>query len=136
MEAGYSGRPLAEKLGIRPGMTIAILHAPPGYLTELGPLQEGVTILDHADGPIRLIQAFFDRETALREECPRLKAALTPTGSLWLSWPKRASGWSTDLTDSLVRSVGLENGLVDVKIIAVDSTWSGLKFVYRLKDRA
>jgi hypothetical protein len=86
-------------------------------------------------GPLDFIQFFSSRRSHLDEQFPKLKASLSPSGMLWVSWPKGSSGVPTDLTENVVRDIGLTNGLVDVKVCAVDETWSGLKFVFRLKDR-
>lgn len=132
---GYSTRPLVGKLGIKAGFRVLIVDPPPGYWELLGPLPAGVVIVPGADGPADFVQ-FFTREwAALEAQFPRLRGALVPAGLLWISWPKRAAGVPTDLDENRVRAAGLANGLVDVKVCAVDRTWSGLKFVYRLRDR-
>jgi hypothetical protein len=137
MSAGYSKTPLVKKLGIREGSRIIILHAPEGYEATLGALPAGVefTTALEAEGTLDFIH-FFTRERAqLEQEFPKLKAALTKNGTLWISWPKRASKVAADLDENMIRDIGLANGLVDVKVTAVDEVWSGLKFVYRVKDR-
>lgn len=136
MSEGYSKRSLVAKLGIKSGARVAILNAPDGYGVTLGALPDGVTPHVSLDGMYDLIQAFTPRRANLEAEFPHLKAALVPNGVLWLSWLKGASKRETDLNENIVREIGLHNGLVDVKVIAVDKDWSGLKFVYRLKDRA
>lgn len=133
--AGYSPRSLVQKLGITPGSTIAILNAPRGYRTTLGKLPAGVVLLTAARGRLRLIHFFTTRERDLTARFPSLIRALFADGALWISWPKRAAKVPTDLTETVVRAVGLRCGLVDVKVCAVDDVWSGLKFVRRLKDR-
>lgn len=135
MSEGYSKRSLVEKLGIKPGARVAILHAPQGYDATLGDLPDGITPHVDLDGTYDFIQAFTPYRADLETEFPRLKATLVPNGTLWISWLKRASKRDTDLNEKLVREIGLNNGLVDVKVITVDKDWSGLKFVYRLKDR-
>ena len=129
--AGYSKRSLEEKLGIKPGMKAAILHAPEGYNLNLN----GATLVGRLKGSLDFIQCFSKAKSELQKDFPKLKAMLTPAGYLWISWPKGSSGVSTDLNENVVREIGLANGLVDVKVIAVDDIWSGLKFVYRLQDR-
>jgi hypothetical protein len=136
MNEGYSKRSLVQKLGIRSGLRVAILYAPPGYDVTLGTLPDGVTLDFTLNGTYDFIQAFAPRRINLEAEFPRLKAALVPNGSLWISWLKGAAKRETNLDENTVREIGLNNGLVDVKVIAVDKDWSGLKFVYRLKDRA
>jgi hypothetical protein len=133
--AGYSKKPLAEKLGIKSGYRICIVNAPPNYTEVLGKLPDKVVIAKMPDGSYEFIQLFSRERSRLESEFPRLKKNLAKTGCLWISWPKGASGVSTDLNENLVRQIGLKNGLVDVKVCAVDDVWSGLKFVFRLKDR-
>lgn len=133
--AGYSTRSLVAKLGIKPGTPIAIVGAPRGYAATLGPLPAGVAVRRVARGPLPFVQFFTDRARALDARFPALARALTPDGALWISWPKQSSGRTTDVTETVVRDIGLRHGLVDVKVCAVDDVWSGLKFVRRLKDR-
>ncbi len=135
MPAGYSQRSLIEKLGIKPGMRIAILHAPRSYRTTLGKLPPGVTVTSAARGVLPLIHFFTADRTRLERQLPALLRTLAPDGALWVSWPKKASGVPTDMTEDVVRAVALPTGLVDVKVAAVDDVWSGLKLVRRLKNR-
>jgi len=135
MPAGYSKRSLVEKLGIKDGFAIAILGAPENYAVTLGELPSGVRQANKLRGPLDFIQFFSSKRSRLERNFPRLKGALSPGGMLWVSWPKASSGMPTDLTENVVREIGLANGLVDVKVCAVDEVWSGLKFVYRIKDR-
>lgn len=129
--AGYSKRSLVEKLGIKDGAAVAILGAPRGYARLLGTLPRTA----RAGVPLDFIQLFTREKRALEREFGRLARSLAPAGMLWVSWPKKASGVATDLTEDVIRAVGLAHGLVDVKVAAVDEVWSGLKFVRRLKDR-
>ncbi len=133
--AGYSKTPLIKKLGLKAGFRLIILNAPENYEQTLGELPENVSVADTLTGPLDFIHFFTTRRDALVAEFPHLKQALAPAGLLWISWPKRTSKVATDLTEDIIRAIGLENGLVDVKVAAVDEVWSGLKFVYRLKDR-
>ena len=134
--AGYSGTPLPRKLGIEPGQRIAFLDAPPQFADALGELPEGVAApRATARGPLDLVVAFFVARRRLQQRLPHLIAALDPAGALWIAWPKRASGVATDVTEDVVRELGLAAGVVDVKVCAIDATWSGLKLVVRLKDR-
>src|SRR5438874_1846298 len=126
MTAGYSQRSLGDKLGLKPGHKLIILNAPPGYADLLGPLPAGVRPALALQGPLDFIQFFTTGRAELEGEFPKLKAALAPTGMLWISWPKGASKVPTDLNENVVRDIGLKFGLVDVKVIAVDQTWSGL----------
>lgn len=135
MSAGYSGKPLASKLGIKPGQRILILNAPAEYETTLGTLPDGVEVAQTLEGVFDLIQYFVTEQSAYDREFPRLRDVLTPAGMLWISWPKKAAKMVTDLDENSIRAIGLAHGLVDVKVIAVDERWSGLKFVRRLKDR-
>ncbi|HWC75085.1 MAG TPA: DUF3052 domain-containing protein [Gemmatimonadales bacterium] len=133
--AGYSARPLVDKLGIKPGTRIAIVKPPRGYRATLGKLPPGVIIASTARGSLPFIQFFVKSRGVLEAQLPTLLGALEPHGSLWISWPKQASGVTTDLTEDVVRAVALPTGLVDVKVAAVDDVWSGLKLVRRLKTR-
>jgi hypothetical protein len=136
MSAGYSGTPLPKKLGIEPGQRIAFVGAPPAFAEALGELPEGAgpprTTLR---GPLDLVVAFFVERRALERRLPRLIARLDPAGALWIAWPKQASRVETDITEDVVRELGLAAGVVDVKVCAIDATWSGLKLVVRVRDR-
>ncbi len=139
--SGYSGTPLPEKLGIKPGHRILLDGAPDFFETDLlTPLPNGVTVhrraaRNVATQPYDLIVAFrgskHDYVSRLRRDISRI----TKSGALWIAWPKKASGVATDLTENAVRENALGAGVVDVKVCAIDATWSGLKLVYRLKDR-
>ncbi len=135
MTAGYSGKPLVTKLGIKERSTAIFLNAPDHYRALLGELPAGVELAEKLAGQFDFIHFFTKRRQELETQFPAMKEALAKNGMLWVSWPKAASKVSTDLSDNAVREIGLANGLVDVKIAAVDQTWSGMKFVYRLKDR-
>jgi hypothetical protein len=134
--AGYSRTPLVQKLGIKPGQRIALLSSPPGYRKTLDPLPDRVNCAEELDEKLDFIQLFASTHTDLKLRFKEAKRCLAANGSLWISWPKKASGLATDLDENLIREIGLGLGLVDVKVCAVDETWSGLKFVYRLKDRS
>jgi hypothetical protein len=133
--AGYSGTPLPKKLGIREGDALGLIGAPPDYLDMLGPLPEGVRVEPRLGARMRFVHFFARDRVALARELGNAKRALADDGMLWISWPKKTSGVRTDLDENVVRKAGLAAGLVDVKVCAVDETWSGLKFVYRLADR-
>jgi hypothetical protein len=135
MTAGYSKRSLGEKLGIRPGMTVIALAAPPNYAALIAPLPEGTALRPRLAPGARFIHQFARRRTVLERAFPRLAASLADDGTLWVSWPKMASGVETDLTENVLRELGLPLGLVDVKVCAVDDIWSGLKFVRRKGHR-
>jgi hypothetical protein len=133
--AGYSGRALAAKLGIRPGERVVALGAPRHYGDLLAPLPEGASVRARLGASERFIHRFATRRADLARALPRLAGALADDGMLWISWPKRASGVATDLTEDRIREVALPYGLVDVKVCAVDAVWSGLKLVRRRELR-
>jgi len=134
--AGYSGTPLVRKLGIKPDSRLGLIGAPDGFDDTLGELPLGVRVVRRLGGPMfDVIVAFFDRRSELERRLATLVGALDYAGGLWLAWPKRASGVPTDLTDNVVRDLGLATGLVDNKICAIDQVWSGMRLVYRLRDR-
>lgn len=133
--AGYSARSLADKLGITSGAPLVVLGAPRGYRRLLEPLPPRTRISPRLARGAPWVQLFVTRRAELARRFPVLARALTPAGMLWISWPKGSSGVATDLTENVVRKIGLAERLVDVKVCAVDATWSGLKFVRRLKDR-
>ena len=135
--AGYSGTPLVKKLGFKEGFRAGLVNPPKVFQKELSPLPGEVTITvgPGLTKPLDLIILFADSQKMLKKEFPRCARKLTPNGMLWVAWPKRASGIPTDLSDNHVRHIGLEAGLVDVKVCAINDVWSGLKFVYRLEDR-
>jgi hypothetical protein len=133
--AGYSGTPLPQKLGIKAGTRLGLFEAPPGFAATLGALPDGVTKTTALKGSLDVAIFFTTSRAALEKRFAALAKAIAPAGALWISWPKKASGKKTDLDENVVRAVGLDGGLVDVKVCAVDETWSGLKFVVRVKDR-
>lgn len=133
--AGYSGTPLAKKLGLRPGTSVHLIHPPAGYLKEVGASLKLVVRKHRLIPPVDFIHLFASDKKELLSRLPNCCKALSKTGMLWISWPRKASGVATDLDEKFVRESGLSEGLVDVKVCAVDDTWSGLKFVFRLKDR-
>ncbi len=131
--AGYSGTPLAKKIGIKEGSRIALVNAPTDFQFE--ELPANVEFLKHTVKSLDIILFFVTTERALTKDFSKLAAKLNANGMIWIAWPKKSSGVATDLSFDRVQRIGLDAGLVDVKICAVDDTWSGLKFVYRLKDR-
>lgn len=135
--AGYSGTPLPKKLGIKPGTKLALLGAPAEFPSALGELPEGVKAapLGRGKGPFDVIVAFFTRELELEKQLPRLEQVLAQAGGLWIAWPKRASGVATDMTEDVVRKHALPRGLVDNKVCAIDTVWSGLRLVIRVENR-
>jgi hypothetical protein len=134
--AGYSGTPLAKKLGFKDGFRVGFVNSPKGFKKELGSLPADLKIfVGQLPKPLDLIILFTDSAQTLKLEVPILAEKLSVNGMLWIAWPKKSSGVSTDLSFDIVQQTGLQTGLVDVKICAVNEIWSGLKFVYRLKDR-
>lgn len=134
MASGFSSNTLAKKLGINEGFRVFLWNQPLNYLILLSKLPPGVSFVAEPK-EVDLAQAFVTQKSELVQIFPQLKEAIKPDGSLWISWPKISSRSDGDLNENIVREVGLKNGLVDVKVIFVDNVWSGLKFVYRLKDR-
>src|SRR4051794_28465675 len=133
--AGYSGTPLPQKLGIKPGARVALVRAPEKFERQLAPLPEGVRLRTQARGAQDVVLFFATREAELERRFDGLARSVAPAGGLWIAWPKRTASVATDLREGLVREIGLAHGLVDNKVCAVDDTWSGLRFVYRLTDR-
>lgn len=130
--AGYSGTPLAKKLGIKEGFNLLFVNAPPTLDDDLE-MPANVTM--NLRKPIDLVLLFVISERELERTFTKYSAKLRPAGMLWICWPKKSSGVASDLSDNVVRALGLAKGMVDVKVCAVDEVWSGLKFVFRLKDR-
>lgn len=135
MTAGYSGTPLVKKMGIKSGQRLIILGAPDSYDHTLGDLPAGIEIAGELTATFDFIHLFTTERGELESRFPDLKRALAHDGMLWVSWPKKAAKMATDLDENIIRDIGLANGLVDVKVAAVDERWSALKFVYRVKDR-
>lgn len=137
MPAGYSGTPLAKKLGMKAGARVLLVGAPAGFEDELEGLPEGVELTrsGRAKGPFDVIVYFTASRGALEAALDGLRGKMTPACGLWIAWPKKASGVKTDITEDVVREVILPTGLVDNKVCAIDATWSGLRVVIRVRDR-
>lgn len=135
--AGYSGTPLAKKLGIKSGGRVGTFGAPPHFPDILADLPDGVTLTAEPDAAVELDVAvlFSTSEVYLETRFTEIAERLTSDGGLWVAWPKKSSPLATELRESHVRSIGLASGLVDNKICAIDEDWSGLRFVRRLVDR-
>ena len=133
--AGYSSTPLPKKLGIKEGSRVGLVNAPKNFRDELGELPDGVEFVKRLTDSLDIIIFFVLSERELAIDFARLAGKLKKNGMIWIAWPKKSSGVKTDLSFEPVQRIGLDAGLVDVKICAIDETWSGLKFVYRLKDR-
>jgi hypothetical protein len=131
--AGYSGTPLVRKLGIKPEARTQFFDPPDDFGETLGSLPEGLKHVSRGALDIAII--FVRRRIDLEKRFPLVRDRLEPNGMLWVGWPKKSAGTTTDLTENVVREVGLNAGLVDVKVCAIDDTWSGLKFVRRIRDR-
>ncbi|MFN0018102.1 MAG: DUF3052 family protein [Pirellulaceae bacterium] len=134
--AGYSGTPLVKKLGIKEAASVLLVSPPEGFLETLGLLPADAEIVSgRSREKLDVVLLFVLSQKKLNQEFSRLAARLKPAGGLWVCWPKKASGVETDLTENVIREVGLAAGLVDNKVCALDETWSGLRFVIRLVDR-
>ena len=133
--AGYSKTPLAQKLGIKTGMNVAALAAPTGYRKWLAPLPAKVSLAANAKAGSNFVHLFVTERRKLETELKRLRLLLDDAGVLWISWPKKSSGAKTDITEDVIRDVCLPLGFVDVKVCAVDETWSGLKLMIRRENR-
>ncbi len=134
--AGYSGTPLPRKLGIKPGATLAIENAPPGFEATLGELPDGVRQADEGEAGVDVLVAFHLSRETLESSFVSQARCIAPDGGYWIAWPKRSSGVPTDITEDVLREVLLPTGLVDNKVCAIDDTWSGLRFVVRKEHRA
>ena len=135
MPAGYSGTPLVRKLGIKAGFKMRVIDPPPNYWDLLGTLPDNVSIGEPDEGRFDFIHVFVADRARLEEQLGELRARIAPAGMIWVSWPKKSSQVATDLSEPIIRDLALGSGLVDVKVCAVDNTWSGLKLVIRLRDR-
>ena len=134
MKAGYSGTPLAKKLGIKYGFKISLINQPDYYFklfTDLPPLQ----LLNDSKTKKDFIHFFIKDAATLNKEIQKLKKEIEPNGMIWISWPKKSSKIQSDITENIVRSIALRNDLVDIKVCAIDKIWSGLKLVIPVKQR-
>ena len=135
MSAGYSGTPLAKKLGIKEGSSIKLVNEPEHYFSLFTDLPKEINIKRKTAKELDLIHFFITSMKELHKELPILKNQIKKNGIIWISWPKKASKVPSDVTEDLIRNLAIKEGLVDVKVCAVDEVWSGLKLVFRLKDR-
>jgi hypothetical protein len=133
--AGYSGTPLAAKLGIKTGSAVCLTAAPSNLERLLAPLPPGVRFVPHLGADVDLAHIFATRKAELRAALAAHRRTLRPDATVWVSWPKKASGLATEITEDTVRELALPLGFVDVKVCAVDATWSGLKLVVRKELR-
>ena len=132
---GYSGTPLARKLGIAAGSRVVVVDAPDGYRDWLAPLPEGVRFEAAVSAAVAVVHVFADRRAALKAQLDSLRESVAPNAAVWVSWPKKASKVSTDITEDTIRELALPIGFVDVKVCAVSEVWSGLKLVIRKELR-
>lgn len=136
MTAGYSGTPLIRKLGIKEGYRMQVMDPPKDYWDLLGDLPEGVRVLKTSrSSDLNFVHIFATRKKELQRRFESARARIVDDGMIWASWPKKSSSVDSELDGNLVRSIGLDASLVDVKVCAIDETWSGLKFVVRVEDR-
>ena len=133
--AGYSGTPLAKKLGVKEGHRVAWLGAPDGFDALVAPLPDGVEVGRRLAKGLDVLVQFTTSRAELAERVPKLKEAVFPAGAAWIAWPKKASKVATDITEDVVREVAFPHQLVDTKVCAIDETWSGLKLVVRKEHR-
>ena len=132
---GYSGTPLARKLGIKEGTRLLSLNAPADYGDFLGRLPPGAVMTRRGGVGVDIVHLFANRSAELRRHLSTLRRLLRPDAAIWVSWPKRASKVPTDITEDVIREVALPMGLVDIKVCAVTDVWSGLKLVVRKELR-
>ena len=130
--AGYSGTPLAKKLGIREGMRIYVESAPPGYRTQI---PQRLALVSHADRETDVVHVFTKEKKRLQAALREWRRTLKDDAVIWVSWPKKSAGVATDITEDTIREAALPLGLVDVKVCAIDEVWSGLKLVLRASER-
>lgn len=132
---GYSATPLPAKLGIKVGSRVLVRNAPSGFTESLTPLPERTQLMEKTRHPVDVIVLFTRQQSEIRAALPNAIGRLKRDGGLWIAWPKKGSGMTTDLSFDAVQHMGLKAGLVDNKICAIDATWSGLRFVYRKKEQ-
>lgn len=135
MTAGYSGTPLAKKLGIKEGMIVVTVEAPDNYLALLDPLPDGVSVADKPRSSADILHLFTNTRDGLFRGLADAKGLIKQNGSIWVSWYKKAAKLPTEITEDTVREAAFPLGLVDVKVCAVDEKWSGLKLVIRRENR-
>ena len=133
--AGYSGTPLPQKLGIKPGTIVVVIDAPDNYRKLLGQIPSGVNFATRPVGNTKFIHLFVKERRALQSQLQSLRHKIAEDAALWVSWPKKSSGVPTDVTEDVIRAVALPIGFVDIKVCAVDDTWSGLKLMIRRENR-
>ena len=133
--AGYSGTPLPQKLGIKPGLMVVTINAPANYRRLLGQIPDGVTFSERLKSGSSFVHLFTSRRSEIQKKMPILRDKISDNGAIWVSWPKKSSGISTDVTEDVIREIALPLGFVDIKVCAVDDIWSGLKLMIRRENR-
>ena len=133
--AGYSGTPLAKKLGIKEGLAIRLVNQPEYYFDLFTDFPQNISILADEKKKKNFIHYFVKEAKQLKKDIISLRNEIEQDGMIWISWPKKSSKVATDISEDIIRKLALENGLVDIKVCAVDEIWSGLKLVIPVKDR-
>jgi len=133
--AGYSGTPLPQKLGIKPGLMVVTINAPANYRRLLGQIPDSVTFSERLKSGSSFVHLFTSRRSEMQKKMSILRDKISDNGAIWVSWPKKSSGISTDVTEDVIREIALPLGFVDIKVCAVDQTWSGLKLMIRRENR-
>ena len=133
--AGYSGTPLPQKLGIKPGLTVVAINPPANYRRLLGQIPDSVTFSERLKSGSSFVHLFTSRRSEMQKKMSILRDKISDNGAIWVSWPKKSSGISTDVTEDVIREIALPLGFVDIKVCAVDQTWSGLKLMIRRENR-
>ena len=133
--AGYSGTPLPQKLGIKPGLMVVTINPPANYRRLLGQIPDSVTFSERLKSGSSFVHLFTSRRSEMQKKMSILRDKISDNGAIWVSWPKKSSGISTDVTEDVIREIALPFGFVDIKVCAVDETWSGLKLMIRRENR-
>jgi len=133
--AGYSGTPLPQKLGIKPGLMVVTINPPANYRRLLGQIPDSVTFSERLKSGSSFVHLFTSRRSEMQKKMSILRDKISDNGAIWVSWPKKSSGISTDVTEDVIREIALPLGFVDIKVCAVDQTWSGLKLMIRRENR-
>ena len=133
--AGYSGTPLPQKLGIKPGLMVVTINPPANYRRLLGQIPDSITFSERLKSGSSFVHLFTSRRSEMQKKMSILRDKISDNGAIWVSWPKKSSGISTDVTEDVIREIALPFGFVDIKVCAVDETWSGLKLMIRRENR-
>ena len=133
--AGYSGTPLPQKLGIKPGLTVVAINPPANYRRLLGQIPDSITFSERLKSGSSFVHLFTSRRSEMQKKMSILRDKISDNGAIWVSWPKKSSGIATDVTEDVIREIALPLGFVDIKVCAVDEIWSGLKLMIRRENR-